>query len=49
MNVVLLVYRIESLLYIFGKYLGIYLRRLDVCVCEHLANHLDASTGEQAP
>ena len=44
-NVVLLIYRIESLLYIFGKNLGIYLRGLDVGVRQHLANHLDAYTG----
>ena len=48
-NVVLLVYRIESLLYIFGKNLGIYLRGLDVGMRKHFADHLDAYTGEQAP
>ena len=48
-DVALLVYRIKTFLYIFGKHLGIYLCGLDVGVREHLANHLNAYTGEQVP
>ena len=48
-DVALLVYRIKTCLYIFGKHLGIYLCGLDVRMGKHLANHLDAYTGEQAP
>ena len=48
-DVALLVYRIKTVLYMYGKHIGIYLCGLDVRMGKHLANHLDASTGEQAP